>query len=203
MTPIFRSSSRDMAAASSPASSRASATEAAARGTARETCGRSFASTYFVSSNSSGTWPATLNQRRRPPRARRRGQIRAAPHLRERAAGGGRRRGKPHLRLVGLLPRLGRAEARRCRQLHLQGARRFRLAGRAAARSGRAGARAGQAHPEGARAAAARRPRTAARRAQHQQRPVQGQGPRRAGEDARQPKRGPHGADHAAGGAGA
>ena len=36
-----------------------------------------------------------------------------------------------------------------------------------------------------------------------QQGPVQGQGPRRAGEAARQPKRRPHGADHAAGGAGA
>ena len=33
--------------------------------------------------------------------------------------------------------------------------------------------------------------------------PVQGQGPRRAGEEARQPKRRPHGADHEAGGAGA
>ena len=38
-------------------------------------------------------------------------------------------------------------------------------------------------------------------RAKRQQGPVQGQGPRRAGEAARQPKRGPHGADHAAGGA--
>jgi hypothetical protein len=42
-----------------PASATASATLAAAKGTARETCGRSLISTYFLSSNSSGTWPAT------------------------------------------------------------------------------------------------------------------------------------------------
>ena len=59
MTPMPRSSSRDIAVTSSPASATASATLAAARGTARETCGRSLISTYFFSSNSSETWPAT------------------------------------------------------------------------------------------------------------------------------------------------
>src|ERR1035441_8497676 len=58
MTPMPRSSSRDMEATSSPASATASATLAAASGTARETCGRSLISTYFFSSNSSGTSPA-------------------------------------------------------------------------------------------------------------------------------------------------
>jgi len=58
MTPMPRSSSRDMAPGSSPASATASATLATASGTARETCGRSLTSTYFFSSNSSGISPA-------------------------------------------------------------------------------------------------------------------------------------------------
>src|SRR3954467_157994 len=59
MTPIWRSSSRVMCFTSSPASTSASATLAAASGTARETWGRSLISTYWCSSNSSGTSPAT------------------------------------------------------------------------------------------------------------------------------------------------
>jgi hypothetical protein len=86
--------------------------------------------------------------------------------------------------------------------VHLEGAQRIRLAGRAAEGPGRARAGFGEAHAEGTRAASPRWAGAAAGRAERQQGPVQGQRPRRAGEAACGTESGACGSDYPAGSAG-